>query len=54
MSPLELFSCRFLPKRGQNCYIPARPQSLNGSQLRKLRLAKEVGDDLKKLYGIKV
>ena len=27
-----LFSCRFLPKQGQNCYIPAPPpQSLNGS-----------------------
>ena len=24
-------SCRLLPKRGQSCYVPAPPQSLNGS-----------------------
>ena len=28
---LGLFSCRSLPKRGQICYIPAPPQSSNGS-----------------------
>ena len=31
MSPVGLFSGRPLPKRGQTCYMPAPPQSLNGS-----------------------
>ena len=35
MSPVGFISCRPLPKRGKNCYIPAAsPQSLNGSFIR--------------------
>ena len=39
ISPREgQFSCRPLPKRGQNCDIPLRPQLLNDSPTRKTTL----------------
>ena len=44
-----LFSYRSLPKRGQNCYIPAPPppppRSLNGSEARDSLSGRRIGGD---------